>query len=106
MTRSLPLLSLPLVPLLGLVGCAEEPETLSTYAEVEPIVAEHCLGCHAEGGSAGVALDSYAAASANADGMVDRAVDAEGGAMPPSGLVLSAEQAEVLVAWAEAGAPE
>ncbi len=106
MTRSLPLLSLPLVPLLGLVACAEEPETLSTYADVEPILAEHCLGCHGEGGSAGVALDSYETASAKADALVDRAVDGEGGAMPPSGLALSAAQAEVFVAWAEAGAPE
>lgn len=90
--------------LLTCVACAEAPT--ATYADVEPILAENCMACHAEDGSSGVSLDGYQAAASLSDRMVARAVEEDGGAMPPSGLVLSAEQEDVLIAWEEAGAPE
>lgn len=77
-----------------------------SYADVEPILATHCVGCHVEGGSAPFALDSYEAASSRSDRLVVRAVDGEGGTMPPSGLVLSDEEAGILIDWDAAGAPE
>ncbi len=77
-----------------------------TYADVEPILASHCVVCHVDGGGAPFAFDGYEAASSRADRIVARAVDGDGGSMPPSGLTLSTEEADMIVSWAEAGAPE
>jgi hypothetical protein len=58
--------------LLVVGGCATpptvEPPVVSPtyYADVAPLVAEHCAGCHAAGGSAPFALDTY-------DAVADRA---------------------------------
>lgn len=84
----------------------EDTADAVTYADVEPILAAYCTSCHVDGGNAPFAFDGYEAASSRADRIVARAVDGDGGAMPPSGLILSAEEADVVVNWAEAGAPE
>lgn len=84
----------------------EDTADAVTYADVEPILAAYCTSCHVDGGSAPFAFDGYASASSRADRIVARAVDGDGGAMPPSGLILSDEEADVIVNWAEAGAPE
>lgn len=55
----------PLVILL-LAGCSNvgaAPDTVTYYGNVRPILAEHCVGCHVNGGIAPIALDTYEAAS-------------------------------------------
>lgn len=77
-----------------------------SYDDVAPIMATHCNGCHTDGGSAPFALDSYDEASSRSARLVARAVDGDGGPMPPSGLSLSDDEADILIAWDAAGAPE
>jgi len=77
-----------------------------SYSDVEPILAANCTSCHTDGGAAPFALDSYSEASSRSARLVARAVDGEGGPMPPAGLVLSADEADILIAWDAAGAPE
>lgn len=50
------------------------------YREVSPILAEHCMGCHQEGGIAPFSLTTYEDAAPLADQLVE-AIDA--GIMPP-----------------------
>ena len=102
----------PVLLLVGLLAVAcgddddEEPDV--TYADVEPILEANCTGCHTDPpqNNAPMALDTYEDASAKAAGIVKRAVDGDPGPMPPSGLVLSADDAETLERWAELGAHE
>jgi mono/diheme cytochrome c family protein len=77
------------------------------YADVEPILEEHCTSCHGSplAGGAPFALDTFALASDKADRIVARAVDGDPSPMPPGNLALSDAEAEILVEWAEAGAP-
>ena len=77
-----------------------------TYDDVEPILAAYCTSCHADGGSAPFALDSYADAAAWADRIVARAVDDVDNPMPPSGIAVTEEEAAILVDWVDLGAPE
>ena len=88
------------------------------YADVAPIVATHCMGCHQDGGIAPFALTDYEAASANGARMVDAV---EQGIMPPFDARatptcspprgwqddprLSAAERATLRAWVDAGAP-
>lgn len=93
--------------------------TPTWHAEVAPIVARHCQGCHQEGGIAPFSLQSYAQAkmwSKALPGIVAT------GQMPPflaaetadckprfgfkDDLRLTNDELAVLDAWAEAGAPE
>lgn len=84
----------------------EEEEVDVSYADVEPILAAYCTGCHTEGGPSPFALDSYADAAPRAGRIVARAVDGSGGPMPPAGLALDDDEAAILEAWDAAGAPE
>jgi mono/diheme cytochrome c family protein len=79
-----------------------------TYADVAPILAANCTGCHSDppSGGAPFSLADYDAASARSGRIVARAVDASPGPMPPGGTVLSDAEAALLVEWEEAGAPE
>jgi mono/diheme cytochrome c family protein len=79
----------------------------TVYADVEPILEEHCTGCHGTplAGGAPFALDTFALASDKADRIVARAVDGDPSPMPPGNLSVSDAEAEILVEWAEAGAP-
>lgn len=94
------------------LGCDDKSGTDETggasvsYADVEPVLAVHCNGCHTDGGPAPFALDSYDAAASRSDRLVARAVDGDGGPMPPSGLSLSADEEDILIEWDAAGAPE
>ena len=76
------------------------------YADVAPVLDQHCNGCHGDPPSgAPLTLVGYDAAAAQADRMVARAVDGDPSAMPPGGLSLSNAEMQVLVDWAAAGAP-
>jgi len=85
--RSLAWLAIPLV---GLAACGNdeaettpdpEPVARATwYQDVAPIVAEHCMSCHTEGGIAPFALTDYDAVVENSLRMVDYI---EQGLMPP-----------------------
>ena len=90
-----------------LVACEATSETDVTYADVEPLIADNCLGCHGDplANGAPFAIDSFETASASADRIVARAVDDEARPMPPSGLVFSEDEGELLREWAAAGAP-
>jgi hypothetical protein len=86
------------------------------YQDVGPIVAEHCMGCHQEGGIAPFSLTTYADAFELADRMFDAV---EIGLMPPWDAEeasdcapprswkddprLSAEELETLRVWIEDG---
>jgi hypothetical protein len=61
----------------------DEPEPTSQvtwYQDVAPIVANHCMGCHQEGGIGPFDLTTYDGASENAVHMLDKI---EKGEMPP-----------------------
>lgn len=92
-----------------MTGCAGGGDTGSdgpTYAEVEPILAAHCTSCHSDGGSAPFSLDDYDSAAPKADRIVARAVDDVDSPMPPSGIAVTDEEADILIDWAALGAPE
>lgn len=84
-----------------------------TWADVAPVLARRCAGCHSQGGDAPFALGSYEEAWVSADtiGEVVRR-----GTMPPwfadpavgvfeNDRRLTPGERALLVAWAEAGAP-
>jgi hypothetical protein len=86
------------------------------YGEVEPVVREHCVGCHQADGIGAFALDDYETAKTWSSAMAS-AVTAR--TMPPWLVVddgscgdfadsrwMSDEDIALLSAWAEAGAPE
>lgn len=86
------------------------------HADIAPLVAEKCAGCHEEGGVAGLDLTTYEAAKSNAAlmkamtssrRMPPYLVDASGecGDYTPDGHLDDAQIAAI-AAWAEAGAPE
>ena len=104
------------------VACSPQDEQSGPptwHADVAPLVAEHCGGCHVDGGPAPFALDDYSTAASFANSLTD-AVEAE--LMPPWGAIesescqpphgfmddprLDAEQRQLLADWADAGAPE
>lgn len=89
-------------------GGAGDAGDAPTYADVAPILTQNCVVCHSDppSGGAPFSLDGYAAASAKATRIVARAVDGDPRPMPPGGLALSDAEAETLVAWLDAGAPE
>lgn len=106
---------LALAGLGGLVGCGTEPAP-TFHADVLPIFAERCLGCHTEGGIGGFPLDDYATASQWAPA-VKTAVQAR--TMPPwlatgdgscgtfaQSEWLSDAEITTLSAWADGGAIE
>jgi hypothetical protein len=83
--------------------------------DVQPLVAEHCQGCHTQGGIAPFALDSYAQARPQAFALAAAVASRK---MPPwmpeeDGCVplrdsrrLTDAQVQVVSDWAAAGAPE
>ncbi|MEN0067186.1 MAG: cytochrome c [Myxococcota bacterium] len=79
-----------------------------SYADVEPILISACGNCHGDplANGAPFALNSFETSAPRADRIVARAVDGVPSPMPPAGLVLSDEEAQLLVDWADAGAPE
>jgi uncharacterized membrane protein len=85
-------------------GIAGAPGNLA-YAEIEPILAAHCAGCHnARPPPLGVALDSWEHVRAASARIKAVAVDSH--AMPmgnPTGMTL--EERQKLGAWIAAGAP-
>jgi hypothetical protein len=120
----------PFVAAALLVGCASESETASTthhpppytgptyHEDVEPLLQDRCLNCHAEGGVAPVSFGSYEHAKLLAPAI---AIETEARRMPPWGALptdgcktprpyaddphLTADQIEMLRAWSAAGAP-
>lgn len=69
------------VSLLLLLGCASAPEiTAPTWsAEIQPLMAQHCMGCHQEGGLS-FALTDYAQVMAVGPAILDAV---QTGRMPP-----------------------
>jgi uncharacterized membrane protein len=90
----------------------EAPPARLTYAEVQPILATHCTGCHravptdpaVTAPPLGVVLDSYQAASAHAAKIKAMAVDSE---VMPLGNATGMTRAERdrLGAWIDQGTP-
>jgi hypothetical protein len=94
-------------------------ESVTWHGDVAPLVAEHCVSCHKEGGIAPFSLEDYASAKAFAGLM---AAKVEAGEMPPWDAVstddceprynwrddprLDADQQALLQEWADLGAPE
>jgi len=86
-------------------GAAPGQAGTPTYAEIEPILATHCSGCHnVNPPPMGVALDSWEHVSAASARIKAVAVDSH--AMPlgnPTGM--TAEERQTLGAWIAAGSP-
>lgn len=91
-----------------------EAETYTWHRDVQPIVAEKCGTCHAEGDIAPFALTTYAEALEMAPIL---APSIESGQMPPwppatgcneytHSRALTDEQQEILLTWIDEGAPE
>lgn len=97
-------------------GAAQRP---NWHEDIAPLVYEHCVGCHRDGGIAPFALEEFGQASAFATLMHD-AVQA--GTMPPWGaqetedcqpmhgwkndMRLSDEQKQLVADWLDLGTPE
>src|SRR3954466_9772632 len=65
------------------VACGNDhAEDVTWYETVAPMLAKHCVACHAPGGVAPFSLTDYESAKANATRMLD-AIDS--GTMPPFG---------------------
>jgi hypothetical protein len=103
---------------LSLVVCACGPTPTpppTWYKDVLPLTEAQCSGCHAAGGIAPFALDTYEAAKGKADAMAAAVVAKR---MPPwlaspdcggpfvDQRVLTQAQIDTFTAWAKAGAPE
>lgn len=107
--------------LAALTGCASPAAspTVTYYADVAPVLAARCGGCHVAGGIGPFALDTYDAASPMASAIAD---SVEAGRMPPWGAVetdacaprvpwkddarLTDAERQTLIDWAGQGAPE
>jgi len=107
------------------LGCgSDEPDptasqsgsALTYYDDIAPIVQEHCLQCHQEGGIGPIRLDDYQTAKANAASIADETVARR---MPPwsatsdgtcgefsGSLSLSDDEIAKFSNWAEQGAKE
>lgn len=96
----------------GVTGGVEAGPTY--YQDIAPVLSERCSGCHRAGGAAPFALTSYAE-SAPFAALIRGSVEA--GTMPPwppggdspalmHDRSLTADEAALLGAWADAGAPE
>jgi len=100
-------------------GGSSSGDAPTWYADIAPLVSEHCLGCHTDGGIAPFSLESYALAkmwSGSFDGVLPSRT------MPPflaantadckprfgfkDDLRLSDEQIDLFKRWNEAGNPE
>jgi hypothetical protein len=97
---------------------ADPPPKPPTYADVAPILAAHCTGCHTAGGIAPFYLDRYEDARAHAAGIAEQTKSRR---MPPWGAIetnechpplpwrgdprLTDADIAILTRWAEAGAP-
>src|SRR4051812_7851418 len=93
----------------------EGPSGPTWSRDVQPLVAEHCQGCHTEGGIAPFPLDTYAQARpqafALAAAVTSRVMppwmpDEEGCTPLRESRRLSDEQVKLVSDWAEAGALE
>lgn len=74
---------------------------ISYERDVQPFVETHCVGCHSEGTTTGVRLDSYDAFRARAPSALARIVRRE---MPPSPLdPAPAEMVRTVERWVEGG---
>ena len=108
---------------IGLVGCERAAPPVSYSADVQPILAKHCLACHQAGtdgyAKSGFSVENYAALMKGTTfGAVVLAGDSfasnlivlvEGRAhssiaMPHEGKKLSQEEIDALKAWIDQGA--
>lgn len=78
------------------------------YADVQAILDANCTGCHGATPANGAPSSyvSYDQVSAKVDNIIARAIDADPGPMPPSGLALDADEEQVILDWKAAGTPE
>lgn len=90
------------------------PPEVSWHADIQPLLQENCLSCHADQGIS-FSLEDVAIASAMGDVMVDAVTS---GRMPPwpadeesclplsGSRTLTPDQVDLLARWVELGAPE
>jgi len=114
------------VAILVMVGCGGEAEVVGDaavgptwFGQVAPLLAEHCMSCHRDGGIGPFSMESYEVAAAAATEMLDAV---ETGVMPPWGAAssdscaprhgwkddprLTEAEIQVLRDWIAAGKPE
>lgn len=110
---------------LGITGCgssksdeapAKVDSAVTYYDDVAPIVQDHCLQCHQDGGIAPFRLDDFATAKAHA---AEMATDTGARIMPPwsitsdgscgnfaGSLALNDQEIQTIAKWAKGGATE
>lgn len=110
-------LAIALVVALAAPGFAQTKAVPTWNQDVGPIMARHCVPCHAPGGSASVKLMTYEAARPLAGSIMGRVWSRS---MPPwyadpdygrgfnytSKMRLSDEDVRTIIAWATGGAPQ
>jgi len=100
-------------------GAPDAAPDVTWHQDIAPLVAEHCVGCHTEGGIGPFSLESYEEAAERVTTMVSRVKNGE---MPPWDAVstddcetrhewrddprLSEEEIALLDRWKDLGAPE
>lgn len=78
-------------------------------AQVAPLLASRCMGCHTPGGRGSRAVEIFDAAGevnhANVAARISRIYSAvESGRMPPRGPKFTSDELAILRTWADAGA--
>ncbi|MGD9739451.1 MAG: c-type cytochrome domain-containing protein [Bauldia sp.] len=114
---------IPAAALAGLTAVAAGTaiaQPAPTWAQIGPIFAANCTGCHGQGGRAGLNLSSYATAVAGsnngpvliagnpADSLLMKRITGEIPPQMPRGgnPPLSADTIALIAAWITAGLPE
>ena len=101
---------------LFLAACGNA-ETCPTYADVQPIIAKSCLGCHSveqngpnrQGATRGVDYDTYDETKRSIDAIVTRVSTSGSARMPPvtsDADKVSSAQVQTLSQWKACGAPQ
>jgi hypothetical protein len=93
----------------------EDPEAVTYYQNVAPILAQRCTSCHTPGGIGPFSLETFADAQSHA---AELATAVSTGRMPPlppstdgcqpldDDRVMASAERDLLIAWKNAGAPE
>jgi mono/diheme cytochrome c family protein len=84
------------------------------YQDIAPVISERCSGCHTPGGAAPLVFSDYEATAPLAPLIASQLMSGAMPPWPPGGETpplqhdrsLTDDQLELMLAWAEAGAPE
>jgi uncharacterized membrane protein len=92
-------------------------ENCPTYADVQPIMTQSCLGCHSadvnganrQGATRGINYDTYEETKKEIDDIIARVTSTGSARMPPASsdaAKVSSAQAQTLAQWKACGTPQ